>query len=97
MTNNTEHHEFVVAVIGKDLHIMSGYGGWRRPIYRKVNKYEWIDEIYAYIEDTVHVNDYDYRLVEYSNIFGLPLAISSRVYTKGPPNLTDELWYVTVL
>lgn len=98
MTNDKEHHEFVVAVLGEDLYVLSGYGGWHRPIYRKVDKYDWIDEIYDYMNDTVNADDYDYRLVEYSNIFGLPLSISSRVYTDGiPPNLTDEMWYVTVI
>lgn len=109
MLNDTEQHEFVIAVVSNYVYIMSGYGGWFGPLFRKVKADDWLDEIDQYIEYSTALKsrwnsmteeereaELDYSIVDYSTIFALPITVSIEVYTEFPPTLSNDIWFVEV-
>lgn len=76
MINAVEHHEFVLFVLGDDIFIITGYGGYEDgPLVKQENKYIWRERIFKLKPGDVK---------EYSDIFGLPYSISQKVYEDYP-------------
>lgn len=102
MTSNEEQHEFVIAIVENEVHIFSGYRGWHRPIYTTFNKFDWINEIYEYIQD---YNDITWEtkekqsemLIRFSDLFGLPITRTSQVYSSVIPEIGRNVWYTRIL
>lgn len=111
-TSNKEQHEFVMVIVRDKVHILSGYRNWYEPIYATFNKFEWINRIFSYISlyDSLYPDKLQYNvndmLTEYSDLFGLPITITSKIYrSRSPmnmnvpivPRLDKDIWYVRIL